>query len=127
MPGKFIAWCKFGFARAAVPFALLTLTMSSALLPREQTARPTAPAPPAPRHLFFAGTVTELDEQHVTVSRKVAGRAPEERKFLITPKTKMNKSTVKVKSRVTVRYQHSPDGDVALEIQIRPSPHGKQA
>lgn len=96
------------------------------MFPQEQTPRPAPPTQPAPRHLFFAGTVTELDEQHVTVSRSVAGRAPEERKFLITLKTKMNKSAVKVKSRVTVRYKHMPDGDVALEIQLRPAPHGSK-
>ncbi len=85
--------------------------------------QPAPPAQSAPRHLFFAGTVTELDDQHVTVSRSVAGRAPEERKFLIKSTTKMNKSAVKIKSRVTVRYQHLPEGDVALEIQIRPPAH----
>jgi hypothetical protein len=32
-----------------------------------------------------------------------------------------------VKSRVTVRYRHLPDGDVALEIQLRPSTHPPRA
>lgn len=107
-------WRKFGLAL----FALLT---SGALFPQEQvTPQPAAPVQPTTRHLFFAGTVTELDDQHVTVSRTVAGRPPEERKFLIKANTKMNKSALKLKSRVTVRYQHLPEGDVALEIQIRP-------
>jgi hypothetical protein len=106
--------------------ALIAVLTTGALFSQEQSPHPAVPAQPAQRHLFFAGTVTELDEQHVTVSRSVAGRAPEERRFQITPKTKMNKSALKVKSRVTVRYQHMPDGDVALEIQIRPAPHGSK-
>jgi hypothetical protein len=83
---------------------------------------PQNPAPaPAPRPQFFAGTVTALDPQHITVSRTLIGRSPEKRTFLIGPKTKMSKS-LRVKSRVTVRYVHLPEGDVALEIQLHPAP-----
>ncbi|MBV8072083.1 MAG: hypothetical protein JO270_19405 [Acidobacteriaceae bacterium] len=117
MCASFLARRKFGVV-------LLALLASGCVFSQEQvTPPPTPPAQPAPRHLFFAGTITELDEQHVTVSRNVAGRAPEERKFLINASTKMNKSALKMKARVTVRYQHLPEGDVALEIQIRPPAH----
>jgi hypothetical protein len=83
---------------------------------------PQNPPVPAPRPQFFAGTVTELDAQHITVSRTLIGRSPEKRTFLIGPRTKMSKS-LRVKSRVTVRYEHLPEGDVALEIQLHPAPH----
>ena len=116
--------CKSSPGQRKFVLALLALLTSGAVFSQEQvTPKPVAPAQPAPRHLFFAGTVTELDEQHVTVSRTVAGRAPEERKFLINANTKMNKSALKLKTRVTVRYQHLAEGDVALEIQIRPPAH----
>jgi hypothetical protein len=94
-----------------VPFAQITDTPPAAL----------------PRPQFFAGTVTELDTEHVRVSRTLVGHPPENRRFQINAQTKMNRSAIKVKSRVTVRYRHLPDGDVALEIQLRPSTHPPRA
>ncbi|HEX3683483.1 MAG TPA: hypothetical protein VHU83_13180 [Bryobacteraceae bacterium] len=92
---------------------------ATATQPPESSPSP-APAPaPLPKPQFFGGTVTALDAQHISVSRSSPGKAPEHRTFLINAKTKMTKS-VKVKSRVTVRYRHMPEGDIALEIQIRP-------
>ncbi|MGA8030249.1 MAG: hypothetical protein WB992_24160 [Bryobacteraceae bacterium] len=79
------------------------------------------PQQSATRRQFFAGTVTALDDQHITVSRTLVGRAPEARTFIVNTGTKLNKAALKVKSRVTVRYQHLPEGDVALEIQIHPA------
>jgi hypothetical protein len=79
--------------------------------------------PPAasPRAQFFAGTVTDVSSGHVTVSRTLFGHPPEIRTFLINTKTKSNR-TVRVRSRVTVRYVSMPDGDVAIEIQVRSQP-----
>ncbi len=96
----------------------ITLLLWGAVLTWAQT--PGAPPPAPARAQFFAGTVTELDEQHVTISRALVGRAPEARTFAINGKTKVNKLALKVKARVTVRYQHLSQGDVALEIQIHP-------
>ena len=113
-----LAWHKF-------TVVLLAFVTAGVLFPQTQTTGEQAPAAqPAPKPSFFAGTVTEIDQDHVTVSRSVVGRAPEHRSFLIKPDTKMNRSAVKVKSRVTVRYLHMPEGDVALEIQMRPPAHG---
>src|SRR5665213_2660585 len=67
---------------------------------------------------FFAGIVTELDPDHITLSRSVLGRGPEQHTFLINAKTKIGKS-LHANERVTVRYKPSPDGDVALEILVR--------
>jgi hypothetical protein len=83
-----------------------------------------APAPPtpaqsAPKHLLFGGTVTQLDSKHITVSRTLPGKTPEHRTFLIDAKTKMSRA-IKLRSPVTVRYRRLPEGDVALEIQLRP-------
>jgi hypothetical protein len=83
-----------------------------------------APAAPVAKPQFFAGTVTELDESHIVVSRKLVGRPLESRTFLIDSKTRMN-AVIKVKSRVTVRYRRRPEGDLALEVQARPAARPK--
>jgi hypothetical protein len=67
---------------------------------------------------FFAGIVTEMDATHLTVSRSVVGRPPEQHTFLIDSKTKIGKG-LHTSERVTVRYKPSPEGDVALEILVR--------
>jgi hypothetical protein len=78
------------------------------------------PAPSAPHAQFFAGTVVELDSTHIKVTRTLVGRPTESRSFVIDAATKMNRSVIKVRNRVTVRYKRLPQGDVALEIQPRP-------
>jgi hypothetical protein len=78
------------------------------------------PPPPAARPQFFAGTVVELDLNHIKVTRTLVGRPTEMRSFAINASTKMNKSAIKLHSRVTVRYKRLPEGDVALEVQPRP-------
>ena len=76
---------------------------------------------PAPKPQFFAGEVTELDQSHIKVSRKLVGRPLESRSFLLDSKTKINKAAIKVNTRVTVRYRHADEGDTALEVQARPA------
>jgi hypothetical protein len=85
---------------------------------------PDAPAPPA-KPQFFGGTVTELDETHIKVSRKLVGRPLESRTFTIDANTKMNKAAIHIKGRVTVRYRRGPEGDLALEVQVRPPARSK--
>jgi hypothetical protein len=82
----------------------------------ENTQPPEHVVPPKPQ--FFAGMVTALDGQHIVVSRTLVGKAPETRTFLIQAKTKLSRA-LHPKQRVTVRYQHLPEGDVALEVQVR--------
>ena len=77
-------------------------------------------APPAPRPQFFTGTMVELDANHIKVTRTLVGRPTESRSFAINAATKMNKTAIKVHSRVTVRYKRLPEGDLALEIQPTP-------
>ncbi|HMF77803.1 MAG TPA: hypothetical protein VK604_19255 [Bryobacteraceae bacterium] len=87
----------------------------------EETAGQAAPSPAKPQ--FFAGSVVEIDPRHVKVSRTLVGRPNETRLFLINADTKINTLAVKVKARVTVRYNRLPEGDTALEIQLRPAVH----
>jgi hypothetical protein len=81
---------------------------------------PNPPVPPASRPQFFAGTVVELDANHIKVTRTLVGRPTESRSFTINASTKMNKSAIKLHSLVTVRYKRLPESDLALEIQPRP-------
>jgi hypothetical protein len=87
---------------------------------QSRTGDSAAQTPPTPHPQFFAGTVVELDSNHVKVARTLIGRPTESRSFTINASTKMNKSAIKLHSRVTVRYRRLPEGDVALEIQPRP-------
>jgi len=73
-----------------------------------------------PKPQFFAGVVIEYDSEHLKVSRSLVGHPAETHIFALDPKTKISKGGIKVKSRVTVRYEHSDDRDLALEIQVRP-------
>jgi hypothetical protein len=79
---------------------------------------PNAAKPPKPQ--FFAGVVIEFDAEHVKVSRSLVGRPAETHVFALDAKTKTPKGGIKLKSRVTVRYEQWPERDLALEIQVRP-------
>jgi hypothetical protein len=110
----FLALSSTGRALAQAPDISAS---SSTTEPAEGTA--TGQSSPLPKAQFFGGTVTALDSAHITVSRSAPGKSPEHRTFLINMKTKMSRA-VRVKSRVTVRYRRLPEGDVALEILLRP-------
>ena len=93
-------------------FASVLFTAGTAAL---MSQTPTAPAPV--RAQFFAGIVTGLSTGKITVRRSNVGRQPEQRQFVITAATKMSR-LIGVRSKVTVRYRHLPQGDVALEIRV---------
>ncbi|MFL6352402.1 MAG: hypothetical protein ACJ74Z_11210 [Bryobacteraceae bacterium] len=97
--------------------AIATLVFLSALWVMAQ-APGNQDAPPRPKAQFFAGIVTDLGAKHVTVSRSLVGRPRENRTFMITHRTKVSRP-LRMKSRVTVRYVRMPEGDEALEIQVR--------
>ena len=106
-------------------FATMLLWNVSILAQTSDTSRSQSQRGGKPQ--FFAGTVTALNNKQIIVSRTpVGGHSPEHRTFLISAKTRMNKSALKIRSRVTVKYQHLPDGDVALEIQPQPSVHSSK-
>jgi hypothetical protein len=74
--------------------------------------------PPKPADAFFSGNVVESAPDRISVSRSVMGRAPERRTFLITSATEVE-GKIKPKSRVTVRYSVTEEGNVALSILVR--------
>jgi hypothetical protein len=79
------------------------------------------PVPAAAKQQFFAGIVTDVDANRITISRSVLGRPAEHRTFLITRETKLGKN-LRARVRVTVRYINRPEGDVALEVLVRSQP-----
>lgn len=79
------------------------------------------PQPSPQKAQFFGGTVTGLTNEQITISHAPVGRSAERRTFVINAKTKLNRSALRLKSRVTVRYLHLPEGDVALEILLQPA------
>jgi hypothetical protein len=83
------------------------------------------PVPAAAKQQFFAGIVTDLDANRITISRSVLGRPAEHRTFLITQETKLGKN-LHTRVRVTVRYVNRPEGDVALEVLVRSQPKGSR-
>src|SRR5262249_26223167 len=75
------------------------------------------PSQPKP-DTFFAGTVSDLTTEKVSVSRVVSGKK-EEKTFRITPDTKVE-GKLRAKIRVTVRYITDEEGDTATLIVVRP-------
>ena len=92
-----------------VRFVLL-LVMFSRLFAQE--------AKPQETDGFFSGTVAELAQDKVVVSRAILGTAPEKRTFVINSDTKVD-GKLRAKIRVTVRYSPTDEGNVALAILVR--------
>jgi hypothetical protein len=69
---------------------------------------------------FFSGVITVMADDKVTVFKTVLGKDSETHVFLITKDTRVE-GKLKLKARVTVRYTHADDGDLALHIIVRTS------
>ena len=75
---------------------------------------------------FFSGTVTDLSDGRITVSRAVLGNAPESRTFVINSDTKIE-GTLRTEARVTVGFKAGDEGSVAVRIIVRtPAPPKKK-
>jgi hypothetical protein len=107
----------------AVPRALrfVVLPLWLALAPPSAMARPQDPvekkAQETPQDTFFAGTVTEVTPERITVSRVNLGKK-EKRVFRMTSDTKCE-GKLKTKVRVTVKYVTTEDGETAELIIVR--------
>ena len=67
---------------------------------------------------FFAGVVTALNEDSITLTQKVLGK-PTVRKFAITPETVVEGGKPKLKSKVTIKWVNDDNGDRAVKIMLR--------
>ncbi|HZS55706.1 MAG TPA: hypothetical protein VFA65_14990 [Bryobacteraceae bacterium] len=106
--------------KLALLFLVLVFYASACFAQNPENSTTTAPPTPPPRPQFFAGTVTAIDSDQITVSRTLVGHQPDTRSFHLTPKTKLNKTSCKVNAKVTVRYQRLPEGDVAIQVLVHP-------
>ena len=113
--------------RVALFTALFLCTICGLAQANSTVTQPPTSSPHQPQQVkpqLFGGTITALSSQQITVSHASIGHSAERKTFLINAKTKLNRAVLKLRSRVTVRYQHVPEGDVALEILLQPSsPH----
>jgi hypothetical protein len=80
---------------------------------QEQPTQPTQP-----EDQFFSGDVTELAASKITVKRTILGKRSDLKTFVITPETRIE-GKPKVKSRVTVKWVSSEQGDTAVHIVVR--------
>jgi len=78
------------------------------------------PVPSQSEHAdsFFSGTVVELASNKLTVSRTVLGKPAEKRSFVLNGGTKVE-GKLATRTRVTVRYTGSEQGNIALSILVR--------
>jgi hypothetical protein len=101
--------CKFGLV------AVVVLLLGGLCAGAEN------PAPNPQPYKFVSGRVQLFEAEKLTVERTPFGRAPETYVFLITPSTTIE-GNIKTKSRVTVAYTPSDEGDVAVRIIVRSTP-----
>jgi hypothetical protein len=73
----------------------------------------------------FSGSILELTNSKITVSRSILGKQPEKRTFLITADTRIE-GKMRVKLKVTIGFVTSDDGDVARLIVVRQKPPNKK-
>lgn len=71
-----------------------------------------------PEYQAFSGPIVELTAEKITVSRSILGKPAEKRTFLIKPDTKIE-GKLKVKTKVTVGFVSSDEGDIARLIVVR--------
>jgi hypothetical protein len=76
----------------------------------------------AAKDQFFTGVVTAIDDESLTVSRAASGKNSATKTFVVTEATRFEGGKPQVRSRVTVRYITTEDGDQAVHVILRRSP-----
>jgi hypothetical protein len=67
----------------------------------------------------FSGPIVDLSSEKITVSRSILGKPAEKRTFWIKADTKVEGGKLRVKSKVTVGFVTSDEGDIARLIVVR--------
>jgi hypothetical protein len=96
---------------------LLAFGISAQSAPQE-TPPKAQENPPPQSESFYSGTIADLSAEKMVVTRTILGKSPEKRTFLITANTKVE-GKLKAKSRVTVHFAPSDEGDVAVTVLVR--------
>lgn len=104
-----------------MPILIGLLFMAAVVAPsaiaQENTTPPHKPPVDGSQPAMYSGTVVEMSEGKITVSRTVLSN-PEKRTFMMNPDTKVE-GKLKPKCRVTVRYRTQEDGYLAVTILVR--------
>jgi hypothetical protein len=95
-----------------VSFLFFAMAMLALCAPQD------SPPPKLEMDAFFSGTVVTVAVDKLTVARTILGKPAEKRDFLINGETKVE-GKLKTKSRVTVRFVSSDQGDLAVSIIVR--------
>ena len=93
---------------------ILFLVLAGFNFLRSQDPDPTLQA----QDQFFTGTVTELNDTSVTVTRTALGTESTVHRFAIKPDTHIE-GKLKLKARVTVRFVEEDEVDRAVRIIVR--------
>jgi hypothetical protein len=94
------------------------LAMAGSHALRSQDDPPAAIQQPVDQ--YFAGLVTALSDDSITVTRTVLGKSTV-RVFAVTAETVVQGGKPKLKSKVTVKWVSGEEGDSALKIILRGS------
>lgn len=73
----------------------------------------------------FSGSVVQLSETELTVSRSILGKPAEKRTFSIKADTRVE-GKLRMNAKVTVGFVSGDDGDVARLIVVRTTPRAPQ-
>jgi|SRR5580658_4617448 hypothetical protein len=78
------------------------------------------PSAQQPADQYFAGVVTALTDDSITLTRTVLGKSTV-RAFVITSETEVKGGKPKLKQKVTVKWVSGENGDRAVKIILRGS------
>lgn len=92
----------------------------------QQSSAPAEGEEKEPEYQFFSGSVVEFSEERLTVRRAVRGQEERTQTFLLRPETRIE-GRIAVDARVTVGFQPSEAGDVAVRVIVRSNPDKSKA
>lgn len=96
------------------------LVWAAALFSQEPTPPSELPRSEPEYENTFSGPIVELTAEKITVSRSILGKPAEKRTFWIKSDTRIE-GKLKVKTKVTIGFVTTDDGDVARLIVVRPA------
>jgi hypothetical protein len=103
--------------RALIVCLLIAATVSLGMPAEPQQEQPQEEPEPV-SYEFFSGTVAEIQQSRLTVVRTVPGKPPEKHTFILKPDTRVE-GKLRTRSRVTVGYISTEEGDIALRVVVR--------
>lgn len=107
--------------RLVVSGILLVFLVSSAPAP-SFPQNPVQTPPAKAKDRYFTGRVMAIDDESLTVNRRVLGKNPSIKIFVVDADTQFEGGRPSVGAQVTVRYVTTDLGDRAVHIILRRPP-----